>query len=250
LARVALQVERARDVEDEVRKRLRPLALQATAAERAEKLRFETAAIEARIAELDLAGASSKRADAESRRDAAALVRRGAQGRLEGLPPAARALAEGGARLALSQLEVEPGAERAVAAALGSRAAAVVVDDPQAGLDLLQQARERGLGSLSVLAGRDPGEVVRAFPVVPVEALLEATVPSVTEEGFGYDPARGELWFAGETAEAVLLELDARRRSLVEEAGSLDEHLALAEAAADRAAERARAAELAYGRTA
>src|SRR5439155_27272976 len=82
---VALQVERARDVEDEVRKRLRPLALQATAAERAEKLRFETAAIEARIAELDLAGASSKRADAESRRDAAALVRRGAQGRLEGL---------------------------------------------------------------------------------------------------------------------------------------------------------------------
>ena len=38
LARVALQVERARDVEDEVRKRLRPLALQATAAERAEKL--------------------------------------------------------------------------------------------------------------------------------------------------------------------------------------------------------------------
>jgi len=38
LARVALQVERARDVEDEVRKRLRPLALQATAAERAQKL--------------------------------------------------------------------------------------------------------------------------------------------------------------------------------------------------------------------
>ena len=38
LARVATQVERARDVEDEVRKRLRPLALQATAAERAEKL--------------------------------------------------------------------------------------------------------------------------------------------------------------------------------------------------------------------
>ncbi|MGA8485869.1 MAG: AAA family ATPase, partial [Gaiella sp.] len=38
LARVATQVERARDVEEEVRKRLRPLALQATAAERAEKL--------------------------------------------------------------------------------------------------------------------------------------------------------------------------------------------------------------------
>src|SRR5204862_6244164 len=31
LARVAIQVERARDLEDEVRKRMRPLALQATA---------------------------------------------------------------------------------------------------------------------------------------------------------------------------------------------------------------------------
>src|SRR5438045_5092964 len=41
LARVATQVERAHDVESEVRKRLRPLALQATAAERAEKLRIE-----------------------------------------------------------------------------------------------------------------------------------------------------------------------------------------------------------------
>ena len=43
LARVATQVERARDVEEEVRKRLRPLALQATAAERAEKLAGEIA---------------------------------------------------------------------------------------------------------------------------------------------------------------------------------------------------------------
>ena len=54
LARVATQVERAKDVEDEVRKRLRPLALQATAAERAEKLAVEIAALRARIAQLDL----------------------------------------------------------------------------------------------------------------------------------------------------------------------------------------------------
>ena len=45
LARVATQVERARDVEEEVRKRLRPLALQATAAERAEKLAGEIATL-------------------------------------------------------------------------------------------------------------------------------------------------------------------------------------------------------------
>ena len=48
LARVATQVERAKDVEEEVRKRLRPLALQATAAERAEKLAVEIAALRAR----------------------------------------------------------------------------------------------------------------------------------------------------------------------------------------------------------
>src|SRR5207248_9502652 len=55
LARVAVEVERARDVEAEVRKRLRPLALQATAAERAQKLAVEIARLRARIAQLDLA---------------------------------------------------------------------------------------------------------------------------------------------------------------------------------------------------
>ena len=85
LARVALQVERARDVEEEVRKRLRPLALQATAAERAEKLAVEIASLRARVAELDLADAGRRLGEAEERRDAAALARRGAQSRLEGL---------------------------------------------------------------------------------------------------------------------------------------------------------------------
>ena len=56
LARVAVEVERARDVEAEVRKRLRPLALQATAAERAQKLAVEIARLWARVAQLDLAG--------------------------------------------------------------------------------------------------------------------------------------------------------------------------------------------------
>ena len=51
LARVAVQVERARDVEAEVRKRLRPLALQATAAERADKLRGEIASLHAPLAD-------------------------------------------------------------------------------------------------------------------------------------------------------------------------------------------------------
>ena len=82
LARVAAQVERAKDVEDEVRKRLRPLALQATAAERAEKLVVEIAGLHARVARVDLAGIETRRVEADERRPAAALARRSAQERL------------------------------------------------------------------------------------------------------------------------------------------------------------------------
>jgi chromosome segregation protein len=365
LARVALQVERAHDVEEEVRKRLRPLALQATAAERAEKIAVEIASLRARIAGLDLESAGERRGDAEARRDAAAMARKGAQSRLEGLldertraedelsdaagrresavaalyrlqsggerlsvraesaaalrdrltaeralvggsrgdpavdervsiaelrhaaaaateasrlaarerdelaesarsagersaalerslaeregiAPAARALAESGERLALAAITAEPGAERAVAAALGSRASAVLVEDPASGLALLERARREGLGSLVVLAGRDPSEIVDAMPVVALERLLEARVPSVTREGFGYDPDRGELWFSGVAAEAVLLEMEARRNALVEEARRLAEQAEAAEQRAAEAAARAASAEAEY----
>src|SRR5512133_2471977 len=70
LTRVATQVERARDLEEEVRKRLRPLALQATAAERAEKLRGELAMLRARLAELDLATLDERLAEAGERKSA------------------------------------------------------------------------------------------------------------------------------------------------------------------------------------
>ena len=362
LARVALQVERARDVEEEVRKRLRPLALQATAAERAEKLVLEVASLSARIAQLDLTDAGSRRAEAEERRETAAFSKRGAQGRLEGLlgeraraeeelsdaagrresavaaryrlqggierlelraesaaallerfraetpaeattaepndgarleleaiqtaeaarsaerervtldervelvrervraldqalaeqeglPPAARALAEDGARLALAALDIEPGAERAVAAALRARAAAVLADDAAAGLALLQRASASGLGSLTVLIGRSPQEIVAEYPVVPIDTLLDVTAPSVTPEGFGYDPSRGELWFVGETAEAVLLELQGRRTALHAEAVGLEAQLAEATRLAEETSSRARIAEAAYGKT-
>jgi chromosome segregation protein len=85
LARVGIQVERARDVEAEVRKRLRPLALQATAAERAEKLAEEVARLRARIAELDLAAAEARRAEADEKRTAAGIARTSAQTRLQAL---------------------------------------------------------------------------------------------------------------------------------------------------------------------
>jgi len=316
LARVAVEVERARDVEAEVRKRLRPLALQATAAERAQKLGVEIARLRARVAQIDLTGLEERLAGLETRRQEVGTARRGVEQRLEallaergraeeeladaagtreqalqalyrlrnaaerlelrresvegrvlrlrdelarprrvldehvraeraalaaelrlleerlrtldralaeqeGLPPAARALAEDGERIALSLLEVEPGRERAAAAALGRAASAVVRDDTAGALALLERAREAGLGSLVVLVGRDPAQLVARMPVVAKEELLASPVAAVTPEGYGYDPERGELWFAGETAEALLLELQARRRSLSSELGEL-----------------------------
>ena len=326
LARVAVQVERARDLEDEVRKRLRPLALQATAAERAERLRGEIAALVARIAELDLRDVDARRAELDERRVAARLARRRADERLEallaerarieeeladaagrreqataglyrlrsaaerlelrresaeglaerlraelarpreradeaargrrdalaerrrlaeerlatleralaereGLPPAARALAEEGAVVALSLLDVEPGHERATAAALGGRAGAVVAEDAASALALLERARAAGLGKLTVLVKPDLDGVIAQYRLVAHDELLQSTGPAVTKEGFGYDPERRELWFAGETAEAVWLELEARRRAAAAEVGELGRELAASEKA-------------------
>jgi chromosome segregation protein len=309
LARVGLQVERARDVEAEVAKRLRPLALQATAAERAEKLGSEIAELGAGIAALDVASLEQQIAAARRRREAfgeerqaaehaldallaergraedalaeAAGGQEGATGTLyrlrgaaerleirlesartllerlreapppvgaalleeaglvearaagieraiaerEGLPPAARALAEEGAPLAISVAEVEPGYERAVAAAVG---AALVAGTPEEGLALLEQARERGLGNLTVLVRPERVDPLAGVEVVRPEELLRASRPAVTLAGHFYDPERGLLSFTGDTAEAVLLELEAQRKRLLEEAAALRERATLA----------------------
>jgi chromosome segregation ATPase len=158
----------------------------------------------------------------------------------EGIPPAARAFAEEGARLALGELEVEPGLERAVAAALGRRASALLATDPVAGLELIERARAAGLGSLVVVTS--PGEPLAGFTLAEPDELLNATGPAVTRDGIGYDPERGELWFAGETAEAVQLELAARRDALVAETDDLSARAAEAQAAVTETATLARAA--------
>jgi chromosome segregation protein len=85
LARVAQDVARARDVEAEVKKRLRPLALQATAAQRAEKLGREIAGLEAAIATLDLGGIHEQIAAAEERRAAAEHAGKRSTSKLEDL---------------------------------------------------------------------------------------------------------------------------------------------------------------------
>ena len=119
-------------------------------------------------------------------------------------------------------------------------------DAPGDAVELLERARSNGLGSLTALAGRDPQELVAEFPIVPFESLptrpfhpyarATATTPAC------------ELWFAGETAEAVLLELEARRRELAARAADLERGAERAVAVADEAAERSRAADAALAR--
>ena len=67
--------------------------------------------------------------------------------------------------------------ERAVAAALRSRASAVLADDPAVGLALLQRARAAGLGSLTVLAGRRRRSSSASIRSSPLESLLDVTAP-------------------------------------------------------------------------
>ena len=415
LARVTVQVERARDLEAEVRKRLRPLALQATAAERAERLGGEIAALDARIAELDLAVHEERAAAIEERRAAGQLERRRVESRLEdllsergqaeeeladaagrreaataalyrlrsaterlalrheaaeslaaafeaalehvvsgpppeeleaaraavgaataardrehrlrglgerltlraeraqalladaraelglareaaaldldrleldaeaaaaaareasseqaalaesarladdrlealdrslaereGLAPAARALAERGERLALTLVDPEAGEERALAAALGPRASALVADDVSAALELVERARAEGLGNVVVLLADRAERLLRSVDVVPRERLLQAERPAVTPEGHGYDPDRGELWYAGETAEALLLELHTRRKTLAAEARELARQAVASKANAERVASAAAQAKAAF----
>jgi chromosome segregation ATPase len=85
LARVEIQVDRARDLEEEVRKRLRPLALQATAAQRAEKLAGEIDARRGRIAAAELERIESRLAEVTERRAEAELERKGRDDKLGGV---------------------------------------------------------------------------------------------------------------------------------------------------------------------
>src|SRR6187455_2373611 len=85
LNRVGIQVERARDLEAEVRKRLRPLALQATAAERAAKLGEQVEELRVRLAAADLERLDRRLAEIAERRTAAEAERRRRDEKLDGL---------------------------------------------------------------------------------------------------------------------------------------------------------------------
>jgi chromosome segregation protein len=238
--------------------------------------RASPAELEARANEAATAArvATTERDDlaerARSARDRLAALER-SLGEREGIAPAARRLAAEGARLALQGLEVESGLEKAVAAALASRASALLTCDAETGLALLERARAESLGRLDVivaaarphdggppisgaapLAAHVGGEddAVRLLDgvwLVEAARLLDAERGVVvTREGHGYDAGRGELWFAGEAGEAMLLELEARRRSLADEAEELEARVTAAAREADEAATQAAGAEAAY----
>ena len=238
------------------------------------------AADAAAVAERDARAAA---ADARSRLD----VRRtrvdaldAAIDRGEGLSPAARALKAAGAELVAAGIEAHPGFERAVAAALGWRAGAVVAERIGDALDLLERAegevavvlREArpleptlppapGARPLSEVADvRDPAAARLIDGVWLVDDLgaVEHGV-AVTQDGAGIDAERGELWRAADAGEAAWMAARAERdrlaASLVADERAADEADARAGAAAAHAATTAAAeatarAELAAAQTA
>ena len=236
LARVAIQVERARDVEEEVRKRLRPLALQATAAERAEKLAVEIAVVArarrgARPRRRGQRGAPRSRSVATRRRS----HRRGAQGRLEGL------------------LTDRTRAEDELSDAAGRREAAV------AALYRLQGGRERlGLrvGSATALRERLVGELALLAPTRPGTSDLDRLEREAAETAAAARAAAGERDELVERARLANERLRSLERALAEQEGLPPAARALAERGAklalaaleiDPGSERAVAAALALG---
>ena len=201
LARVETQVERARDVEAEVKKRLRPLALQATAAERAAKLGAEIDGLQARLAAADLDRLDKALAEIGERRTGAEGERRRHDERLGGLLEARREaeeeLGEAGGRH-----------EQATAALYRVRSAAERAD----------LRRERALDTARTLRAEDDtprlpvpapapsyAEVLRAargWPATRVDDGAAGLDQAAKARGEERDAivvfAGGDTWFAAE----------------------------------------------------
>jgi chromosome segregation protein len=219
LARVATQVERARDLEEEVKKRLRPLALQATAAERAEKLRGEIAELRARIAELDLETLDERLAEAGARKTAAGFARRAARRSSKRCSPSAAfprgarrcagsRASDAGARLGLSQrlgLRRESAtamlgtcawladAESTPAIEPRGRAARQALSTPRRQRGRGRRAREAGGRPAGARAAARRGGIQRAATQAKLDELLtrRATIKRIDGRRAGVIGARG-----------------------------------------------------------
>jgi chromosome segregation ATPase len=171
LARVQIQAERASDLEDEVRKRLRPLALQASAAERAEKLGRELEGLRARIAAAELERIEARLAEVAERRTAAELERTRRDKTLNGL------------------LEERHGAEEELAEAAGRH------EEATAGLYRLRSAIERI--ELRRERSEETARALRADAARPAAPPPASTFEQTLASASGWE--RAEL---GEASEA------------------------------------------------
>ncbi len=200
--------------------------------------------------------------DARARADEAAAAEQLARTRLlaletavdrgEGLSPAARALQDAGARLVVAGVEAAPGFERAVAAALGWRAGAVVVERVEDAIAMLDE----GEGELGViLAGRtaaaggskgrplaevctvhDPSLSALIDGVRLVDDLRGVTSGvAVTAWGSGIDADRGELWRTADAAEAAWMAARTERDRVRDGIAALESESGAARTAAEAA---------------
>ena len=184
----------------------------------------------------------------------------------EGLSPAAQALKRAGAVLVVAGVEARVGYERAVAAALGWRAGAVVAERIEDAVDLLHDAE----GELGVVLASSQGAggalspSPAARPLAEVVEIKDESVArliegvwlvddltqvshgiAVTVDGEGIDADRGELWRTADAGEAAWMAARSERERVSAEAEQLEQELAVAmtgaeesaQAAADAAAE-------------
>lgn len=206
LARVGDQVERARDLEAEVRKRLRPLALQATAAVRAEKLAVEIDRLKSRIAAAELERLERELGEIEERRAAATQERRAEDGFLTGL------LEE--RRRAEDELGEAAGRhEQATSALYRLRSALERVDLRRERAEETAQAlraerdRPRRVAAPMPPAYERTVAGARTWPVVGIPDLSRALDLLSEAHGERRDAlvatSQGTLWFAAEAAKLV-----------------------------------------------
>jgi chromosome segregation protein len=228
LARVAADLERAGDVERELRARLRPLELQATAAERAEALGRQIAEARLRLLASALAETRRTRSERESELAAARSERDAASARLAEIT-ARRAQAEDEMARILSEQEAAAAHGIALATAverLGSRRDALA---QRLGDVAAEAARERELADR--LAAEAASLAVQSDAAVEAAERLsaaEAALAPLDEAELATAAAR-----ASESGEAAL----AARRKAAELTG------AAAHAEAALAAQRTRSAQ-------
>ena len=241
LARVEVQAERARDLEDEVRKRLRPLALQASAAERAAKLGEEIERLQARLAAAELERIEARLAGVEERLTEAGQERRRQDERLEGVLAERRQAEDGLAEAAERH-------ERATAALYRLRSAIERLDlrrerleETAAGL-LAEAERPR-----SPSAGRSGPSFQRALAAAgswaPEQVELGEAVARLERAHAERRDALaavsgGETWFAADTEASTPEEQAVRRedvlRTLAELAGRAAEECVAATGSSSR----------------